>query len=110
MGQRAYQLYPLDMVTLSIGEEEEAEEEVEQYTILDENVEVAPIYRCSGKESQPTRPHENHGLAIEHLPTWPEESMQATVKVNGSPCSRIHRTNHPKSRGHRNVHNFCCKM
>ena len=27
---------------------------------------------------QPTRPHENHGLAIEHLPTWPD-----------SPCTRI---------------------
>ena len=28
-GQRDYQLYPLDMVTLSIEEEEEVEEEVE---------------------------------------------------------------------------------
>ena len=41
-----------------------------QYTIVDDNVEVAPIYRCDGKEPQPTRPRENHGLAIEHLPTW----------------------------------------
>ena len=29
-GQRDYQLYPLDMVTLFIEEEEEAEEEVEE--------------------------------------------------------------------------------
>ena len=29
-GQRDYQLYPLDMVTLSIEEEEEADEEVEE--------------------------------------------------------------------------------
>ena len=43
-----------------------------QYTIVDDDVEVAPIYRCNGKDPQPTRPHENHGLAIEHLPTWPE--------------------------------------
>ena len=43
-----------------------------QYTIMDDNVEVVPIYRCNGKAPQPTRPHENHGLAIEHLPTWPE--------------------------------------
>ena len=40
-----------------------------RYTIVDDNVEVAPIYICDGKEPQPTRPHENHGLAIEHLPT-----------------------------------------
>ena len=43
-----------------------------QYTIVDDNVEVAPIYTYDGKEPQPTRPHENHGLAIECLPTWPE--------------------------------------
>ena len=29
------------------------------YTIVDDNVEVALIYRCDGKEPQPTRPHEN---------------------------------------------------
>ena len=28
-----------------------------QYTIVDDDVEVAPIYRCDGKDSQPTRPH-----------------------------------------------------
>ena len=39
-----------------------------QYTIVDDDVEVA-IYRHDGKDSQPTRPPENHGLAIEHLPT-----------------------------------------
>ena len=39
-----------------------------QYTIVNDNVEVAPIYRCDGKVFPPTRPHENHGLAIEHLP------------------------------------------
>ena len=43
-----------------------------QYTIVDDNVEVAPVYKCDGKATQPTRPHENHGLAIEHLPTWTE--------------------------------------
>ena len=39
-----------------------------QYTIVNDNVEVAPIYRCDGKVAQPTRPCKNHGLAIEHLP------------------------------------------
>ena len=43
-----------------------------QYTIVDDNVEVAPIYRCNGKEPQPTIPCMSQGLAIEHLPTWPE--------------------------------------
>ena len=60
-----------------------------QYTIVDDNVEVAPIYRCDGKESQPTRPHENHSLAIEHLPTWLEsrckqQSKSLVVPVQGS--------------------------
>ena len=43
-----------------------------QYTIVDDGVEVAPIYRHNGKALQPTRPCENHGLAIKHLPTWLE--------------------------------------
>ena len=40
-----------------------------QYTILDDDVEAAPIYRCDNKASQPTRLCENHGLHIEHIPT-----------------------------------------
>ena len=43
-----------------------------QYTIVDDDVEAAPIYRCNDKISQPTRPCENQGLAIEHLPTQME--------------------------------------
>ena len=60
-----------------------------QYTIVDDNVEVAPIYRCDGKATQPTRPHENHGLAIEHLPTQTEsgsklQSKSFAVPIQGS--------------------------
>ena len=51
-----------------------------QYTIADDNVEVAPIYRCNGKTSQPTRPCENHGLTIEHLPTWLESPCKQQLK------------------------------
>ena len=40
-----------------------------QYAIVDDNVVDAPIYRCEGKATMPTRPRENHGLAIEHVPT-----------------------------------------
>ena len=48
-----------------------------QYTIIvDDDVEVAPIYRCDGKVLPPTRPCENHGLAIECLPTWMESQCK----------------------------------
>ena len=37
-----------------------------QYTIVDDNVKSAPIYRSDGKAGQPiVRPHENHDLPIE---------------------------------------------
>ena len=60
-----------------------------QYAIVDDNVEAAPIYRCNGKATQPTRPHENHGLTIEHLPTWTEsrgklQSKSFAVPIQGS--------------------------
>ena len=50
------------------------------YTIVDDNVEVAPIYRCDGKAPQAMRPLENHGLAIEHLPTWSESCCKQQLK------------------------------
>ena len=51
-----------------------------QYTIVDDNVEVAPIYRCNGKAANPTRLPKNHGLAIEHLPTWTESCGKLQLK------------------------------
>ena len=56
------------------------------YTIVDDNVEVAPIYRCEGKATKPTRPHENHGLAIECLPTQLESrhKLQSKSFTQGS--------------------------
>ena len=42
------------------------------YTFVDDDVEAAPIYMCDGKASQPTRPHENHDLHLEHIPTQTE--------------------------------------
>ena len=36
-----------------------------QYTIMDDDVEVAPLYRCDGKAKQPTRPCKNHDLHME---------------------------------------------
>ena len=54
-----------------------------QYTIVDDDVEAAPIYRCDGKAQQPTTLHKNHGLCMEHIPTWMEsqykQQMQSLV-------------------------------
>ena len=47
-----------------------------QYTIVDDDVEVAPIYRCDGKAQQSTRPCKNHGLCMEHIPTWTESQYK----------------------------------
>ena len=44
-----------------------------QFTIADDDVEVAPIYRCDGKARQSiVRLHENHDLCIEWETTWME--------------------------------------
>ena len=51
-----------------------------QYTFVDDDVEAAPIYRCDGKASQPIRPHENHGLHIEHIPTWMESQCKQQMQ------------------------------
>ena len=51
-----------------------------QYTIVDDNVEVAPIYRCKGKATKPTRPCKNHVLAIECLPKQSESHHKLQLK------------------------------
>ena len=51
-----------------------------QYTIVDDDVEVAPIYRHDGKVLPPRRPHENHGLDIECLPAWTESQCKQQLK------------------------------
>ena len=33
------------------------------------------------KDPQPTGPCENHGLAIQHLPTWPESQCKQQLKL-----------------------------
>ena len=44
-----------------------------QYTIVDDDVEAAPINRSDGKARQPViRPHENHDLFMKWEPTWME--------------------------------------
>ena len=57
-----------------------------QYTIVDDNVEDAPIYRCEGKAPKATRPCKNHGLAIEHLPTQLESRKKLQLKSFAVPA------------------------
>ena len=69
-----------------------------QYTIVDDDVEVAPIYRCDGRAKQPTRPHENHDPHMEWVCTWMDSwqkkpmqslvvpacrSLESTSKIQG---------------------------
>ena len=79
-----------------------------QYTIVDDDVEVATIYRCDGKVLPPTRPCENHGLAIQHLPTQMESRCKQQLKSLVVPVwgSLEHSS---KIQEHRNACNFCCK-
>ena len=50
------------------------------YTVVDDNVKAAPIYRCNSKAGQPTvRPPENHDLHIEQEPTWTESQQKQQI-------------------------------
>ena len=58
-----------------------------QYTIVDDDVEAAPIYRCDSKAPQPARTHKNHGLHIDLIPTWTEsqcKQQSLVVPAKGS--------------------------
>ena len=79
-----------------------------QYTIVDDNVEDAPIYRCEGKAPKPTRPRKNHGLAIVHLPTWLESHQKPQSKSFAVPAQGS-LVKSSKIQGHRNAHNLCHK-
>ena len=59
-----------------------------QYTIVDDDAEAAPIYRCNGKAKQPTRPCKNHDLHMEWKPTQ-TESQQKQQTVIRSTCMQI---------------------
>ena len=43
-----------------------------QHAIVDDDVEVAPIYRCGSMVDKPRRPCKNHDLHIEHEAARPE--------------------------------------
>ena len=70
-----------------------------QYTIVDDDVEAAPIYRCDDRAKQSTRPCENYGLHMEQVPIWMDSqqkqqpqslvvpacgSLESTSKIQGT--------------------------
>ena len=60
------------------------------YTIVDHNVEAAPIYRCNNKAGQPiVRPHENHVLHMEQEPTQMESQQKQQTQSKAVPASRL---------------------
>ena len=59
------------------------------YTIVDDNVEAAPIYRCNAKAGQPMiRSCENPDLCIEWEPTQMESGQKQQIPFTVVPTSR----------------------
>ena len=79
------------------------------YTIVDDNVEAAPIYRCNSRTTQPiVRPHKNHDLHIEQEPTQ-TESQHKQQPQSKEFLHLDHWTQSPKFRECDNTHFVCCK-
>ena len=57
-----------------------------QYTIMDDDVEVAPFCKCNGKVKQPTRPHMNHDLHMEQEPIWMRSQQKQQMQSLGVPA------------------------
>ena len=59
-----------------------------QYTIMDDEVDAAPIYRFDSKARQPiVRPCQNHDMCIEWEPTWIESQQKQQTQAKGVPAS-----------------------
>ena len=59
-----------------------------QYTIVDDNVEESPIYRCDSKAGQPiVGPYKNHDLHIEWEPTQTESQQKQQILSRAVPAS-----------------------
>ena len=60
-----------------------------QYTIVDDNVQVAPSYKCNNKDRQSiVRPCENHVLHMEWENTWIESQQKQQIQSKAVPASR----------------------
>ena len=58
------------------------------YNIVDDNVEVAPIYRCNGKAGQPiVRLHENHVLHMVQKPSQMKSQQKQQTQPKAVPAS-----------------------
>ena len=58
------------------------------YTIVDDNAEAAPIYRCDGKAGQSiVRACENHDQHIEWGPTWMESQQKQQILCRAVPAA-----------------------
>ena len=58
------------------------------HTIVDDDVEAAPIYRCDGKTEQPViRPHENYNLCMKWEPTWMESWQKQQTQSKAVPTA-----------------------
>ena len=78
-------------------------------TIVDDDVEAAPIYRCEGKAGQPIiRPHENHNLCMKREPTQIESQQRQEAQSKAVPASGSLDRN-SKIQGTRWVHMVCCQ-
>ena len=55
---------------------------------MDDDVEVAPIYRCGGMVEEPRRPHKNHGLHIEEEAMRTESCCKQPALAKGVPIAR----------------------
>ena len=57
------------------------------YTIVDDDVEAAPIYRCNSKAGQPiVRPCRNHDLHMEWEPTQTESQQKQQIQSRAVPA------------------------
>ena len=58
------------------------------YTIVDDNVEAAPIYICNSKAEQHiVRPHVDHDLHVEWEPTQMESQQKQQILSRAVPAS-----------------------
>ena len=80
-----------------------------QHTIMDDDVDAAPIYRGDGKAWQPViRPCKNHNLCMKWEPTWTESWQKQQAPSKAVPNSRSLDTI-PKIQGVQWAHMVCCK-
>ena len=57
------------------------------HAIVDDDVEVAPIYICDGKAGQPIiRPHKNHALHMIQEPTQMESQQKQQTQSKAVPA------------------------